>query len=354
MPRAIIAMSGGVDSSVAACLMKEQGYDIIGITLKLHSDDNIITEQSCCSAQDILDAKAVCDRLSIEHRVIEFESDFKKHVIDRFVSSYMHGGTPNPCIDCNRFIKFSELLRVAKQEGFDYIVTGHYARVAYDENSGRYLLKKGVDESKDQSYVLYSLTQDTLSHLKLPLGELSKAKVRQIAQQYGFTNADKKDSQDICFVKDGKYADFITNYTGKTFEQGDFVDLQGNVLGKHKGIIRYTIGQRRGLSLSLPQSMYVCDKNVDTNTVTLCLDHELYSSELFAEDVNLISVKEIKEPVKLKAKIRYKHNEADATLYPYEDGKIKLVFSEGQRAITKGQAVVMYIGDTVFGGATII
>lgn len=354
MPRAIIAMSGGVDSSVAACLMKEQGYDIIGVTLKLHSADNIIEEQSCCSQQDILDAKAVCDKLSIEHRVVEFESNFKKYVIDRFVSSYMQGGTPNPCIDCNRFIKFSELLRIAKEEGFDYIVTGHYARVAYDENSDRYLLKKGIDESKDQSYVLYSLDQDTLSHLKLPLGELSKAQVREIAQRYGFVNADKKDSQDICFVKDSKYADFITQYTGKQFKEGDFVDLQGNVLGTHKGIIRYTIGQRRGLALSLPQSMYVCDKNVETNTVTLCLDHELFSSELVADDVNLISVKELKEPVKLQAKIRYKHTQADATVYPCDDNKIKVVFSTPQRAITKGQAVVLYLDDTVFGGATII
>ena len=353
MKKAIIAMSGGVDSSVAAFLMKQQGFDITGITLKLHTE-NCDGEQSCCTSQDILDAKAVCDKLKIEHRVIDFESDFKKYVVDRFVDSYINGGTPNPCVDCNRFIKFSELLRVAKDEGYDYVVTGHYARVAFDENSGRYVLKKGVDESKDQSYVLYSLNQDTLSHLLLPLGELSKAKVREIAEQNGFVNATKKDSQDICFVPDGKYADFITQYTGRTFPDGDFVDLEGNVLGTHKGIIRYTIGQRKGLNLALPQSMYVYSKDVDTNTVTLCLNNELFSSQLYADDVNLISIKEINKPIKLKAKVRYKHVEADATLYKVDDDTIRLEFLEPQRAITKGQAVVMYQGDTVVGGGTII
>lgn len=354
MPKAIIAMSGGVDSSVAAFLAKQQGFDIIGITLRLHNENNIEQEQSCCTSQDILDAKAVCDKLGIEHRVVDFESDFKKYVIDRFVESYISGGTPNPCVDCNRFIKFSKLISMAREEGFDYVVTGHYARVAYDEATGRYLLKKGLNEDKDQSYVLYSLTQDILSCLKLPLGELSKAQVREIAQQYGFINADKKDSQDICFVSDGRYSDFIIDYTKRSFPDGDFVDLNGNVLGTHKGIIRYTIGQRRGLNLSLPQSMYVCKKDVDTNTVTLCLDNELYSCELIADDVNLISIKELKEPIKLEAKVRYKHTQAQATLYPYEEDKIKLVFDLPVRAITKGQAVVMYDGDVVVGGATII
>ncbi len=354
MPKAIIAMSGGVDSSVAAFLMKEQGYDIIGITLKLHGEKDIIEEQSCCTTQDILDAKAVCDRLSIEHRVVDLESNFREYVIDRFIDSYVCGGTPNPCVDCNRYIKFSKLLDIAKEEGYDYVVTGHYARVAYNENSGRYLLKKGLDESKDQSYVLYSLTQDALAHLKLPLGELTKDRVREIAEENGFINANKKDSQDICFVPDGKYADFITQYTGKSFPDGDFVDLSGKVLGTHKGIIRYTIGQRKGLNLSLPQSMYVCKKDIDTNTVTLCLDHELFSDTLIADDVNLISIEELKEPLKVKAKIRYKHNEASATLYPFGSGKIKLVFDSPQRAITKGQAVVIYDGNTVVGGATIL
>ena len=354
MPKAIIAMSGGVDSSVAAFLMKEQGYDIIGITLKLHSGNDIIEEQSCLTQQDILDAKAVCDRLGIEHRVVDLESNFKEYVIDRFINSYMCGGTPNPCVDCNRFIKFSKLLEIANDEGFDYVVTGHYARVAFVEETGRYVLKKGLDESKDQSYVLYSLTQDALAHIKLPLGELSKAKVREIAEQNGFVNANKKDSQDICFVPDGKYADFITEYTGKKFPDGDFVDLNGNVLGTHKGIIRYTIGQRKGLNLALPQPMYVCKKDVENNVVTLCLNNELFSTELVANDVNFISIKELTEPMRVKAKIRYKHNEADATLYPNGNDTVKLVFDEPQRAITGGQAVVMYDGTTVVAGGTII
>ncbi len=354
MPRAIIAMSGGVDSSVAAYLMQQKGYDIIGITLRLSGEENIIHEQSCCTQQDIIDARAVCDRLGIEHRVVDLQSNFKKYVIDRFVDSYINGGTPNPCVDCNRFIKFSKLLSIAAEEGFDYVVTGHYARVGYDEKSDRYLLKKGIDESKDQSYVLYSLTQESLSHILLPLGELSKAQVRKIAEDNGFVNADKKDSQDICFVKDGKYADFITDYTKKTFPDGNFVDLNGEVLGTHKGIIRYTIGQRRGLNLSLPQSMYVCKKDVQTNTVTLCLDEELFSDELIANEVNLISIKEISKPIKLTAKIRYKHNQASATVYKLDDEKIRIVFDEPQRAITKGQAVVMYDGDVVVGGGTIL
>lgn len=354
MPKAIIAMSGGVDSSVAAFLMKQQGYDIIGITLKLHTENDVADEPSCCTQQDIIDAKSVCDCLGIEHRVVNMESDFNEFVVDRFVDAYVTGFTPNPCIDCNRFIKFSKLLDIAKDEGYDYIVTGHYAQVQYDENSDRYLLKKGHDHSKDQSYVLYSLSQDLLSHLKLPLGELSKDEVRRIAEQNGFVNANKKDSQDICFVPDGKYADFITRYTGRTFPDGDFVDSDGNILGTHKGIIRYTIGQRKGLNLSLPQPMYVCNKDIESNTVTLCLNEQLFSSELIADDVNFISIKELKEPMQITAKIRYKHSESPATLYPLSDGRIKLTFDTPQRAITPGQAVVIYQDDTVVGGGTIL
>ena len=354
MPKAIIAMSGGVDSSVAAFLMQQKGYELVGITLRLHTENDIELEPSCCTTQDILDAKAVCDKLGIEHRVVDLQSDFKHFVVDRFVESYISGGTPNPCVDCNRFIKFSKLLDIASDEGYDYVVTGHYAQVKFDEESGRYNLLKGLDESKDQSYVLYALTQDALSRLKLPLGELSKARVREIAEENGFINAEKKDSQDICFVPDGKYAQFIESYTGRSFPDGDFVNLKGERLGIHKGIIRYTIGQRKGLNLSLPCPMYVCDKDIETNTVTLCLNDELFSTELVADEVNLISIEEIKEPMKCEAKIRYKHTQSSATLYPLEDGKIRLVFDEPQRAITKGQAVVMYNGSCVLGGATIL
>ena len=214
MPKAIIAMSGGVDSSVAAFLMKEQGYDIIGITLKLHSSNDIIEEQSCCTQQDILDAKAVCDRLGIEHRVVDLESNFKEYVIDRFIDSYISGGTPNPCVDCNRFIKFSKLLQIAKDEGFDYVVTGHYARVAYVKESSRYVLKKGLDESKDQSYVLYNLNQYILSHTLMPLGDYTKAEIREKCEKLGLSVANKSESMEICFVKDDDYVRFIKEYSG--------------------------------------------------------------------------------------------------------------------------------------------
>lgn len=352
MPRAIVALSGGVDSSVAAYLLKQQGFDLLGVTLKLHTDSD--DSPSCCTTQDISDAKAVCDKLGIEHRVVDIESDFKHYVIDRFVSSYIDGGTPNPCVDCNRYIKFRELLNMADREGYDFVATGHYARVEYDDQSGRYLLKKGISEQKDQSYVLYSLTQSDLAHIRFPLGAISKDEVRTIATSIGLSVADKKDSQDICFVKDSKYSDFITQYTGRTFADGNFVDTCGTVLGTHKGIIRYTIGQRRGLNLSLPQSMYVKSKDVDTNTVVLCLDEELYSSVLYADDVNFISIKELKKPIEVEAKVRYKHTQAKAIAYPESNGRIRLEFSTPQRAITRGQAVVMYHGDTVVGGATIL
>ena len=286
--------------------------------------------------------------------MFNFTADFEEKVIKKFIRCYECGATPNPCIDCNRHLKFDHLMRRAEELGCDCVVTGHYARIRQDENTGRYLLYRAADLSKDQSYVLYSLDQHALSHLKLPLGELSKAQVREIAEQNGFINASKKDSQDICFVKDGKYADFIMSYTGKSFPDGDFVDLSGKVLGTHKGIIRYTIGQRKGLNLSLPQPMYVCEKDTASNTVTLCLDDELYATELLAEDMNYISIKELKEPLRVNAKIRYKHKEAPATLYPLSDGRVKLVFDEPQRAITKGQAVVMYIENTVVCGGTIL
>lgn len=355
--KAIIAMSGGVDSSVAAYIMKKRGYEVIGITLKLHSDSNtsdISDEQSCCTQKDIDDARAVCEKLGIEHRLIDRKSNFRHEVIDRFVSAYVSGSTPNPCIDCNRYIKFRLLLDIAKTEGYDCIVTGHYARVMFDEVSGRYLIKKGKDASKDQSYVLYSLTQDDLSRVVLPLGEMSKSEVRAVAQRIGLGVSNKKESQDICFVPDGRYADFISEYTGKKFPDGDFVGLDGKVLGTHKGIIRYTIGQRKGLGLSLPQPLYVCKKDVAANTVTLCRDDQLFSSELYAEDINFISVKEICAPTRVKAKIRYRHTEACATVYPVDGDKLKIVFDEPQRAITSGQAVVMYADDTVVAGGTII
>ena len=351
MKKALIAMSGGVDSSVAAFLIKNQGYYVEGITLKLCSTNE--DEPSCCTTRDIEDAKAVCQRLDIPHRVINFTDNFNKKVIDKFVNTYIEGGTPNPCVDCNRYIKFSKLFEIAKEEGFDFVVTGHYARASFDDKSGRFSLKKGIDENKDQSYVLYSLTERQLSKILFPLGDMTKDEIRKIAESEGLINADKPDSQDICFVKDGKYGEFIEKYTGKKSPEGDFVDLSGNKLGTHKGIINYTIGQRKGLGLSLKQSMFVVKKDPEANRVILGFSEDLMSDSLIAKDVNLIAFDKLTENTRVFVKTRYKQKEAPATLIPMDDNKIKVVFDEPQRAITKGQAAVFYDGDKVIGGGTI-
>ena len=347
-------MSGGVDSSVAAYLMKEQGYDCMGVTMKLFQNEEVGVPRAhtCCSLEDVEDARSVAFRLGIPYHVFNFADRFEETVIDRFVHSYECGITPNPCIDCNRFLKFDKLYRRAQELGYDYVVTGHYAQVSCDEETGRFLLRKSADAAKDQSYVLYALTQDELSHTKFPLGGMTKPEVRQIAEEQGFLNAHKHDSQDICFVQNGDYADFIEHYTGRSYPPGDFVDLDGRVLGRHRGIIHYTVGQRRGLGLSFPEPMYVCRVDSDSNTVVLAPERELYSREVTAEDVNLISVPQITEPMRLKAKIRYRQSEQWATV-TQSDGRLHAIFDEPQRAVTKGQALVLYDGDIVVGGGTI-
>lgn len=354
--KAIIAMSGGVDSSVAAFLMRKKGYECIGMTMKLfyNEDAGIPREHSCCSLDDVEDARNVAGRLGMPYYVVNFASRFKEDVIERFVDAYEHGFTPNPCIDCNRYLKFDQLFNKAKEMEFDYVVTGHYAQISYDESSRRYLLKKGLDSGKDQSYVLYSMTQEQLAHTQFPLGGMHKPEVRAIAEENGFINARKHDSQDICFVQNGKYGDFIEQYTGKTYPEGNFVDLKGNVLGRHKGIIRYTIGQRKGLGLSLKEPMYVCGFHLPNNNVILGKNDELFSRELTAEHINLISVPSITEPLRVKAKVRYRQAEQWATAEQTGPDSIRLIFDEPQRAITKGQAVVMYDGDIVVGGGTIV
>ena len=352
MKSAVIAMSGGVDSSVAAYLIKEEGYMLKGVTLKLHTtkDDN----PSCCTNQDILDAKKVCDVLDIPYEVINFTEDFNKKVIDKFVSTYVNGGTPNPCVDCNRYIKFKKILDLADLHGYSKVVTGHYARVEYDKTLNKYLLKKGLDESKDQSYVLYSLTQKQLSKILFPLGNLTKDKIREIASSLNFVNANKPDSQDICFIKDGKYGEFIEEYSGFKSTPGEFVDKSGNVLGKHKGIINYTIGQRKGLGLSLKSSMFVCEKDILNNRVVLGYSDDLMSDTLVATDVNFIPFDKPEDNLKVTAKTRYKQKEEPATLTMLDNGDVLVKFDKPQRAITKGQAVVFYNGDIVVGGGTII
>lgn len=349
-------MSGGVDSSVAALLMKNSGYECIGATMKLYTNEDagVSREKGCCSLSDVEDAKSVAHRLGMLHYVFNFTDKFRECVIDRFVKSYENGQTPNPCIDCNRYLKFDKMLLRMKEIDFDYIVTGHYARIEYDENSGKYLLKKAVDSTKDQSYVLYMLTQDQLAHIKFPLGAYTKKEIRKIAEENNFVTAHKSDSQDICFVPDGDYASFIERYLGKSFPQGDFVLRDGTVLGNHKGIIHYTLGQRKGLGVSYTKPLFVCEINTETNNVVLGDNADLFTDTLKADNVNIISGEDFSSPVRCKAKIRYKHEEQPATAFVDENGILNVKFDEPQRAVTKGQAVVLYDGDTVLGGGEIM
>lgn len=352
--KAIIAMSGGVDSSVAAYLMKERGYDCMGATMKLfHNEDiGISREHSCCSLDDVADARSVAYKLGMPYYVFNFSERFEKDVIDRFVAAYESGRTPNPCIDCNRYLKFDKLYLRAKELEYDYVVTGHYARIERDA-SGRYLLKKAKDKDKDQSYVLYAMSQEQLAHTLFPLGCMTKPEVRQIAEAQDFVNAHKHDSQDICFVQNGSYADFIEQYTGKRYPEGNFIDKEGHILGRHRGVIRYTVGQRKGLGISFQEPMYVCGVDPMDNTVTLGKESELYSRMLTAKDINLISCARLEQPIRLKAKVRYRQAEQWATVTQLDADTLQIEFDEPQRAVTKGQAVVLYDGDIVVGGGTI-
>ena len=352
---ALIAMSGGVDSSVAAKLAVDQGLDCIGSTMKLLDGIDIGEgrENTCCTLEDAEDARAVAYKLGIPFYVFDFTDTFKEQVIQRFVEAYQRGATPNPCIDCNRYLKFDRLLRRGKELGKDSIVTGHYARIEHDAGSGRYLLRKGLDLSKDQSYVLYALTQAQLACTLFPLGGLRKTQVREIAAHQGFGNAEKQDSQDICFVRSGGYADFIRQYTGQEPSPGRFVDINGNDLGEHKGIIHYTVGQRKGLGLSARAPLYVCEVCAERNNVVVGTVDNLYAKALIAHDINLIPVESLDTAIKAHARVRYKQQEQPATIWQLDADTLRIEFDSPQKALAKGQAVVLYDGDIVIGGGTI-
>lgn len=350
----MVAMSGGVDSSVAALLLKNQGYEICGATMKLFNNEDVgENSKTCCSLNDVFDAKNVAARLGFYHYVFNFTDDFFESVIKKFARSYMNGQTPNPCLDCNLYLKFKKLLEKAVLLGYDYMATGHYAQIEYDKNIGRYILKKSADHSKDQTYFLYTMTQYELSKTIFPLGSLLKSEVRDLADKNNFINAKKPDSQDICFVRNGNYASFLKNNFGCEFEPGNFVDKSGKILGQHKGIIYYTIGQRKKLGMSFGKHQYVIKKNKDDNTIVLGDEADLFQNKLIATDVNLISIEKLTEPMKVTAKIRYSQNETPAIIKPIDNNEIEVEFENPQRAISPGQAVVFYDGEKVVGGGTI-
>ena len=349
----LAAMSGGVDSSVAALLLKNEGHDLIGATMKLYDNETAgIRTKTCCSLDDTEDARSVARRLGFPYYVFNFEDDFRAQVIDRFIRAYEEGRTPNPCIDCNRYMKFGGLYRRAQILGCEAVATGHYARIAFED--GRWLLKKGLDRSKDQSYVLAYLTQEQLAHTRFPLGELHKDEVRRLAEENGFFNAHKPDSQDICFVPDGDYADFIARTTGNDCPPGDFVLEDGTVVGRHKGVTHYTIGQRRGLGIAWSHSLFVKKIDPAANRVILSDDDGLFSRELDACDLNWIRWDEPPKTFRASVRIRYRHAEQPAEVSVRDDGTVHIVFDEPQRAVTPGQTAVLYDGDTVLGGGTIM
>lgn len=351
MPVCMIGMSGGVDSSVAAYLLKQQGYDCIGVTMKLYGGVEP-AGGACCTLEDAEDAKSVCRKLGIPHYTLNFTEDFDRDVIAPFAAEYEAGRTPNPCISCNRHLKFERLWQRARELGCDFLATGHYAQIVRQD--GLYRLKTAADTEKDQSYVLYFLSQEQLSHTLFPLGGLTKSQVREIAQKAGFVSAKKPESQDICFVPDGDYGAFLERHTGKTYAPGDFIDRDGKVLGTHRGAVRYTLGQRKGLGVPAETRLYVTGKDMEKNTVTLGGNDELFSQSLTAGDLRLTGSVSFTDGMALTAKVRYRQKAQPCRVFQTGPDEIRVEFQEPQRAVTAGQAVVLYDGDIVAGGATIL
>ena len=350
MSKVMIAMSGGVDSAVSAYLLKAAGYQVVGATMKLYcpSKENMTDH----IADEMADARAVARLVGIEHTVLDYGKNFRLMVIDPFVAEYEAGKTPNPCVVCNETLKFGRMLEASRAFGMDYLATGHYARIERDA-CGRYLLRRAADPAKDQSYVLYHLTQSQLSKVLFPLGEYSKAQVREIAHSLGFQNAHKSDSQDICFIPDGDYASFIKQYTGRHYPEGDFVSEDGAILGRHRGIIHYTIGQRKGLGIALGRPVFVCRKDTALNTVTLSDNESLFSKTLIAKKINWIPFDQLQGPLRVQAKIRYNMQAQPAVVEQVDDDSVRVTFDQPQRAVTPGQSAVFYDGEYVIGGGII-
>lgn len=347
----LVAMSGGVDSAVAALLLKESGATLGGITMTVWTERGVASERDCETDENCRDAAEIAAALEIPHHRVALGEKFCKCVVDKFISDYKGGLTPNPCVECNRHIKFGALLERMDELGYDAIATGHYARIERDKNGG-YTLMRAKDQNKDQSYFLWSIRRELLPKIRFPLGALTKPEIRAIAEKNGFSNAHRSDSQDICFIPDGDYAAFIRSRCEK-FPEGDFIGVDGEVIGKHSGLINYTVGQRKGLGVSFGKPMFVGAKNARDNTVTLCTDAELYSDTLTARSINLLTDEDFSRPARVRAKIRYRHTPADATVTRVDGDTLLLKFDEPQRAIAAGQSVVLYDGDTVLGGGII-
>ena len=354
--KVVVGMSGGVDSSVAAYLLKEQGYEVIGVTMQIWQDEDedvIEQEGGCCGLSAVDDARRIANQLEIPYYVMNFKREFKENVMDYFVHEYLRGRTPNPCIACNRYVKWESLLKRSLDIGADYIATGHYARVIKLPN-GRYTLQKSATDAKDQTYALYNLTQHQLAHTLMPVGEFDKDKIREIASKIDLRIANKPDSQEICFIPDNNYAKFIEENADKTIEEGNFVTIDGEVIGRHKGITHYTVGQRKGLNLSMGKPVFVVKIKPETNEVVIGDNADVFSSKLYADRLNFMSISQLDGQMAVTAKIRYSHKGAECTIKMVDEDLVECVFTEPQRAITPGQAVVFYEGDLVVGGGTIL